>query len=168
MTFNPYILLAAIVFVVVTSFASYRVGVKLERGEWAERESKINAEAAAEIAASAKDAAAQVQAGALAIAGVSAYYQGKLKEKDRAKDRAVADALVDGLYVSAECPDRGVGMPNAPAGGRGDTATARVRLSDEASVFLISEATRADKIVAQLTSCQQQLNIDRQTVNAKN
>jgi hypothetical protein len=142
-------------------------GKKLERGEWTEREAKINADAARQIDDAAKAAAARTQAGAVAIADVSAWYQGKLKEKDRAKDRAVSDALAGGLFVDAKCPSAAVGVPNAATPESGRDGGTRVRLSDEASVFLVGEATRADKIADQLSACQLQLAIDRRVCNAK-
>lgn len=158
---NSYLLIAAIAFAAVMGLGGYRLGMKVERGEWTEREAKIQTDTSEAIQAAAKDASRKEHEAAVAIADVSAFYQAKLKEKDRARNAAVADSLINGLYVSAECPPGGNVLPGPAATAGGHNGGARVRLSDADAGFLLSEASRADKVVEQLAACQKVVTQDR-------
>lgn len=93
--------------------------------------------------------------------GQSKQYQVKLQEKDSEKAAAIERARVDGLRVDIQASSDKDGMSNASSGsGRCDGETT-ARLSEETSRRLIEFASDADKVVEQLTSCQQILEDER-------
>lgn len=91
----------------------------------------------------------------------SQNYQKKLQEKDREKASAIDHASSDGLWVDVApqgCKD---GVPDSTASTGGHNAETRARLSDSSSRALIELASEANKVVEQLTSCQQILEVER-------
>ena len=139
-------------------------GRKLEGAAWQKREAEINAETATKIQVANEAVRAEEHAKAAKFVEISTGLQGKLKEKDHALNIAL-DSVRSGairLSVPATCPPPGgntEGGTTASAGGR--DATTRAELSEQAARFLTSEASRADKIVEQLTACQAIVRADR-------
>ncbi len=152
--------LAAAIFVV-----GWWLGDTLKQGEW-DAVRVAQAEVAAQQIKAARDRADAAEiALAKSLNEVSTQYQKKLKEKDREKADAVARAKSNGLWVNATCEDSGDKVPDTttPAGGRnGET---RARLSERTGEDLISLATRANKVVEQLTACQKALIDQERLVN---
>lgn len=95
---------------------------------------------------------------ATALTTVSAYYQGRIKDVDDDKNRFIAGVrngtivLRDPYKASTRAGGGITAEALNPASGR--DAEAGCELSAEASEFLYSEASRADKIVEQLGACQ--------------
>lgn len=146
----------------LVAIGSWHISAKYHETAWQEREAAINAEAATKIAAADKRVRDAERAMAVNLVAVDTVYQTKLQEKDHALDVARTAAHVGGLWVNAACPPvAGNAAATAPAAaGLGDGQT-RVRLSEQAADFLIGEASRADRIVEQLTACQQVITADR-------
>ena len=145
--------------------AGWWLGDTLKQGEW----DAVRVAQAEIIAQQVKEARDRADAAEVALAQslneVSTQYQKKLKEKDREKADAVARAKSNGLWVNATCEDSGNKVPDitTPTGGRnGET---RSRLSERTGEDLISLATRANKVVEQLTACQKALTDQERLVN---
>lgn len=87
----------------------------------------------------------------------STAYQGDLRRIEDEKASVLADLAAHKrrLSIPARCPGAiAGGVPATDAGTGGRDAEPRAELSDAAAQFLVAEATRADKIVAQLTAAQ--------------
>lgn len=140
-------------------------GRKLERSAWTEQQNADLRAANQALDEATKRIRAQEHEAAAKVAAVSTAYQKDLTNANRAKDLAL-NALRAGTLVL-----RDPGAPSGPAhADRPAEATACAarpdggapgRLSDEAAGFLLSEASRADSVVAQLTACQQVIRADR-------
>lgn len=95
---------------------------------------------------------------ATALTKVSAYYQGRIQDVDDDKNRFIAD--VRNGTIKLRDPYRPTGKAGggittkALGGSSGRDGETGCELSREASEFLYSEASRADKVVEQLTACQ--------------
>ena len=162
-----YAILAIVILGMVSSigYGIYNAGRKAERAEWEAREAKINAETALKIEAANQAVRAEEQAKAKKLVEISGTLQGKLKEKDHALTVALNAVRAGTVRLSipvAACAQAG-GDPesSAAAGPGGRDGGARAELSDEATRFLTGEASRADKIVEQLISCQAVVRADR-------
>lgn len=136
------------------AYGGYSVGQKLERLEWTERESKINAEAAVKIKKAAEQAAeTEREQGKKLLDETTAYYEGiqdDLDEKNRIIAGAVSGAIV--LSVPTKHPCSGHAQGEGAAGAGGAEGAPRAELSDEAGKFLVGEATRADAYTRQLNA----------------
>jgi len=139
--------------------------IEANESKWQTREAKINAESAKKIQEANDRVRGIEQDIAQLLANESAGYQSKLKEKDRALQTAL-NAVRDGtgrLFVSATCPSVGGNATGSsaptPSGRNGAAGTALLGEAD--SSFLITEASRADSIVEQLTACQGVVRADR-------
>lgn len=163
---NPWVLLgglaAAITLILGSYFYGVNAGVNKTEAVWQKREAIISAASAKTLS----DAYAKVSALERKIADIqaqaSATLQQKLKEKDNAKTIAVAAARTTGLWIGTRSPkDCGDPTSKATPATSGHNDSTAARLSDTAAEFLISEATRADKVVEQLTACQAIVTADR-------
>ena len=169
-----YIVLGLLALMAAATGAAYVFGrsdgATINEAAWQKREAQINAASAAKILERSKEVRAEVQAAAEADAKGSAAYQKKLQEKNHEQERVIA-GLRDGtakLYVGASCPaSGGDGVLGAASGAGGHNGETRVELSVDASRFFVERATRADKVVEQLTACQLRLEADRKPPTAK-
>lgn len=166
---NPWVILAAVVALggalTGTFFYGSSVGEAKAEAKWQKRELAINAESEKKIAAANARVLDAERKSADSMASVSKAYQEKLLENENAKDRAIARIragsvrLRDPAAIGESCRNTLPSTGPAPSGRDGETRaelpveTVGV-LSGGASEFLIGEASRADKIVEQLTSCQ--------------
>ncbi len=145
--------------------------MKAQETEWQTREAKINAETAIKIEAANRRVREIEQDIAQLLANESAGYQAKLKEKDDALSIALDSVATVGMFShSPACPPVGGNATGGTtAGTSGHNGAARAKLPDEDAKFLLSEASRADKVVLQLTACQGVVRADRaqQPVGAK-
>ena len=137
--------------------------MKAQETDWQAREAKINADTANKIKEESDRVRGLEQDIAQLLANESAGYQKKLKEKDDALNIALNSVATVGLFSHGPaCPPVGgnpAGSPTSPASGR--DGAARAKLPDEDARFLLTEASRADKIVEQLTACQGVIRADR-------
>ncbi|SNR73912.1 Bacteriophage Rz lysis protein [Methylobacillus rhizosphaerae] len=95
---------------------------------------------------------------ATALTKVSGYYQEKITNVEKDKTRFIAGVRNGTIKLRDPYQATGSvgGITAAALGATGGlNATAGCELSGEASEFLYSEAARADKIVEQLTACQE-------------
>lgn len=155
-------IIAVIGLMAITSGVTWRVASRYTESGWQAREATINAAAAAKIKA-ATDRVLDIQrAAGIQLAAVDSHYQDKLQEKDNALANARRDARTRGMFVNATCPPSGRDAGSGITAGSGvSDGPARVRLSDEDAEFLISEASRADKVVEQLVAAQEVIRQDR-------
>lgn len=91
----------------------------------------------------------------------SKQYQVKLQEKDSEKAAAIERARVGGLWVDVQASSNKDAVPDSTSGACGCDGGTTARLSEETSRRLIELASEADKVVEQLTSCQQILKDER-------
>lgn len=140
----------------------YDEGKADEHAAWTKREASELATANGRIRELNTQAREQESQNAIALAVIGKDLEKKRDIHERRRDDAIDAARVDpiGLRVPIQpgtttCQDPG-GNPageTATAPGERDGA-ATARLSDEAARFFVSEATRANQIVEQLTACQ--------------
>lgn len=173
---NPWVILGILAASIAALGGTYFYGVGVGKDKveavWQAREAKINADTAVAIqAANAKTLAAE-RAGAKALASVSAGYQAKLKGVQIEKDRIIANLragtirLRDPNAAAPVCRDP---VPATGASASGHPSSPETELPVEpvgvlpgrTSEFLVSEASRADKVVEQLTACQAVVAGDR-------
>lgn len=154
--------LAIVALLAVSNAVTWHVATRYNESGWQAREAKTNEDAANAILAASTRVRDNEHATAAQLAAVDTYYQGKLNDQDKKHADALRIARAGGMFVNAKCP--------APSGNPAGTATAaagigngstRARLSDEDAEFFISEASRADAIVEQLTACQSVVLRDR-------
>jgi prophage endopeptidase len=161
---NPWVILGGVVIVVSLTAGAYfygnHVGSVTTTVAWQAREAKAASRSAEVLQAAQDRAIAAERDNAKKLAEASASYQEKLKEKDREKAAAVASTRR--LFVGTVGP-QGCGnpLPSTGAGAPGRDGETRSELSKPAAEFLIGEASRADKIVEQLTACQAIVAEDR-------
>jgi hypothetical protein len=160
---NPWVLLIIAAVAIGLYGWGRHDGAAITSAAWERREAGINAKTAERIQGLNALNRQLEQLHAQDLARISAAYQDQLRKHDNEKDRALAALRARTLQLSipARCPAGGSGSSEAPAGAGGRDAAARAELSPEAAGFLIGEATRADKIVDQLTACQAIVNRDR-------
>ena len=163
---NPWLIVGFLVALIAVGVGGYLKGQSAGKASveavWQAREAKINADTANKIAAADKRVADAEHAHAVQISAVDTTYQQSLKDKDAKLQIALNSIKSGGLFVRAACPATGGDKlsGSAPSASLGD-GSATARLSDETAQYLVSEASRADAIVAQLTACQQIVTDDR-------
>lgn len=96
-----------------------------------------------------------------AITQIETEHRKKLMRLQHEKDAAIADALLNGMYLDATCEDINADLPKTAATSGTGHATGRARLSDPAAEFLITFASEADERVTELNKCRSQLIEDR-------
>src|SRR3990167_153071 len=138
--------------------------IEANESKWQTREAKINSESAKKIQEANDRVRGIEQDIAQLLASESEGYQRKLKEKDDALNIALDSFATVGLFSHGPaCPPTGGNAASgitSPAGGH-NGATGRQLLGKDDSIFLLTEASRADKIVEQLTACQGVIRTDR-------
>ena len=161
---SPWFLLLMAILVAGTYVAGRHDGAKINEAAWQKREAEINGKQADLIAKANQAVRDEEHAKAEKFVEISTTLQGKIKEKDRALQIALDSVRSGGIRLSiptsgtATCGNAESGT--AASTGR-DNAGARAELSPTASNFLTGEASRADKIVEQLTACQALVRADR-------
>jgi prophage endopeptidase len=147
----------------------YAEGESTERSKWEKREFSEVKAANAKIAELMTAAREQESAHAFNLAAIGTQLEAKRTATTARRDTAIADARgsIIGLRIPikpepAACESPGASQASAtPAASSGSNDTPTARLSDAAVEFLISEASRADAIVEQLTACQAVIRSDR-------
>lgn len=158
---NPYLWLVAILVLGAVGGGAYYSGrtdgKKIERAEWQARELKAQQEAADALLAAQNNVERERKQHALAIASISTKYEERLQHVSKTKDRVIADLRSGGIRLRDPGSRYSIGINPVPGKtnppGECDGKTER-GLSIELAEFLAGEATRADTIVEQLTSCQ--------------
>ena len=153
--------LVALALVIALSVALrkvYTAGEAAADARWQARELKINEDTARKLADATAAALAESRAIAKRYNESSAGYQAKLREKDHALDIALNAVRSGERRLSIPVTDSnalcGTAESGTSAAAGGRDGEARAKLSDAAAGFLIGEASRADKVVEQLTACQ--------------
>ena len=162
------LLVGALVFIGALTgayFYGHSNGVDSERVAWQAKEIKATQEADKALA-DAQDKVNSLQAQyANNLAVISGNYQQELKNVSATKDRTIAALRAGAIrlrdpgihYTLSPNP---LSSSTAPASGCNGQATSQ--LSDSASEFLVSEASRADQIAIQLQACQAVIIKDRE------
>ena len=96
-----------------------------------------------------------------AITQIETEHRKKLMRLQHEKDAAIADSLLNGMYLDATCESLGAELPKTGSAPGPGHATGRARLSDTAAEFLIAIASEADERVTDLNKCRSQLLDDR-------
>jgi len=137
-------------------------GVRITEAAWMKEKAELNAQAAEKLDSIVKRNRQLEDEKRQAVSQTAYSYEIKLGALKNEKDRALARARTGGLYVNADCSGRG-GSLSATASGSGlDSRIQRVRLPDEDADFLISFAADANRVVEQLTACQNILRQERE------
>lgn len=156
-------IIALVVILVATNAITWHVSAQYTESGWQKREAKINSDAAVKIKAASDKVRETEQAHATQINAVDTTYQSKLREKDYALTAALNTVRSNGLFAHAACtPIAGNPDTKIAAGASvGDGGAGRQLLSEADSVFLVTEAGRADKVTEQLRACQAVIRADR-------
>lgn len=137
------------------------LGDSLKQGEWdSARVKEAEAVVLAVEEARAKSVATEREL-TKKLNSQSKQYQVKLQEKDSEKAAAIERARVDGLRVDIQASPDKDGVSCSSSGTCRCDGETTARLSEETSRRLIELASEADKVVEQLTSCQQILEDER-------
>ena len=161
-------LAAALVFVVALGAAGYKgysLGADSVRAEYAARDLKAAADAAAKTQELQEKYRAIEQAQAQEISKVAHDYERRLTDA-KAKTTVALDAIRSGSvrlrdnYAAGNEAGRGCPAGSPAPAGVGD-GKAGAELSPELANFLVSEASRADAYTEQLTACQRVIEADR-------
>ena len=167
---NPWIIVGFLSFLIAsngfTAYFANDYGQSREKAKWETRENEQLVKANKSILdISTRLRAAEFKHATL-LSEVSTKYQKELKDAQtkHQKDIASIRAGTLRLYDSSACQGSG-GATTAKAGSTSGGCPGGKRgqfLSKSASVFLVSEANRADEIVLQLKACQQVIRADRE------
>ncbi|HYN54412.1 MAG TPA: lysis system i-spanin subunit Rz [Methylotenera sp.] len=141
------------------------VGRDGERVAWQQRENKELVDANTLIISLQTAARNDEHANALALNKISTSYQKELQNADIEKDKFIADVRAGRIVLRqpitrSEKSSGGI-TAEALAAASGHNGETDAELSRETSEFLYSEATRANKVVEQLTACQAVVIEDR-------
>ena len=140
----------------------YSLGADHVKAEYAARDLKAQAEAAALTKATEEKYRAQEQAHSQAVAQIANDYEGRLTDAQRKTTIALDAIRAGGLRLrdpgAQACRDPAASVAASTSGRNGAESG---RLSGAASEFLLSEAARADAVVLQLTACQGVVTADR-------
>ena len=154
--------IAGLVALGAAGYKGYQLGGDHVRAEYAARDLKAQAEAAALTKDTEEKYRAQEQAHSQAVAQIANDYEGRLTDAQRKTTIALDAIRAGGLRLrdpgAQACGDPAPGTATATAGRNGAESG---RLSGAASEFLLSEAARADAVVLQLTACQGVVTADR-------
>ncbi len=165
-------LLAVALAIVAIMWAIYAYGEEqfsrgevAERARWQVRENEELAAANSTIIMLNRQARDRERQHAEDMALASAYYQEDIRRVELKKDRVIADlrAGTQRLRIPiAASPAACSGITTeAFAAASGRDGAARAELSGSAAEFLVGLAIDADKVVHQLTACQQIIKADR-------
>ena len=156
--------LAALGLAIGAYFYGRSDGKAIERASWTEQQNSDLRTANRALDAAHRKNRDQEAQSAQKVAAVSTAYQKDLANANRTKDIAMA-ALRSGALVlrdpAPSSPPASGGTAEAAACPAGRDGREAGRLSDQAAEFLVSEASRADSYVAQLSACQQVIRADR-------
>jgi len=157
---NLIIVIAFFSLIIGAYFYGRTDGVDLEAANALSRDNRALVESADKLEKAQAKVTALEREDALSKAAADTVYQEDLKNVEDKNNRTIAE-LRAGL-VRLRDPGRqhqsnpGV-VPERGPGDSGCNGKAGSELSGETSEFLVSEATRANKIVLQLTACQKEL-----------
>lgn len=153
----------AIALCVAVAFgAGWDIGAGRVQGRWDAEKAELNAKAADAIQQSMNRTLAVEREAAAKVAATSAKYQKALKEKESEEAAAIDRARTGGLFIDAQCPGSGNGVSETGTGSSGRDGTTRARLPDATAEALLRIGAEADRVVEQLTACQEQLQKDRE------
>lgn len=122
-----------------------------------------------ELEALRKDAAVRHRQHELEVAAIDTEGQRKIREIEHGKDQFVSDIVAGRIRLFD--PNASAACRGEPAAGTAAAATGVDHgaggggLSEQATLFLLGEAARADKVVVKLTACQRELLADRKACN---
>lgn len=161
-----YIALGCLVACLLAWIAGGNNREQIVRGEYAQRDlAEANERNASYRAWNERERANEAAALARGTE-IGRQLQVKKTERDNAKNAALAGVgngtIVLRDFGAPSCTDRGGASSQAGAPGSGNDGEAGSKLSERLANYLIGEATRADKVVDQLTACQAQVLSDRQ------
>ena len=162
----PVLMLIALV--LLANLTCYRWGKLVERRIWQQAEMARQLQLEKNQLAQSEKTRAQEAVHALDIARIDQTEFARLKEIDDEKNRIIAGLRDSNQRLSVRIKSQSTASTCSPVTGTGvDHGSATAELSTEDAEFFIGEATRSDKIVIQLTACQQLLDADREAVNER-
>lgn len=141
----------------------YQSGARAERVIWQAKENKDLAEAGRKYAELQTKYRKMERQSALDQAAIAENYRKEVKENDRKKNAVIADLRRRSIVLrdpggTQSCRS---GAAETGAAAPGSNGKAGGELSGELAEFLVSEASRADEVVKQLTTCQKVVESDR-------
>ena len=166
---NPYIIIGILVLWAASLFgAGYwqnQAGHTAERVAWQAKDNKELSDANAQILKLNNEARATEHTHAEQLANIATSYEQERQNEITAKDVLIAKLRAGSVQLhdpyASSVQASGCATSTIAAGaGRGD-AQAGSELSEQLGEFLISEASRADKVVTQLQACQAVVQSDR-------
>lgn len=140
-------------------------GRKIERVEWQAIDNAKLKAATDKLAELTAAAIKKERSSADALADVSRQFQEDLKNERNKKERVIADLRAGAVRLrdpNGRCSGIGIAFPEAGSAPGGRDGGAGTELSERTAEYLISEASRADEIVRQLTACQKIVIKDRE------
>jgi len=144
-----------------TVYGIYHAGYQNAERKYQLEISQANEQAQAKYAELEAQARKAEEGHRTAITQIETEYRKKLTRLQHEKDDAIADALLNGMYLDATCESLGAELPKTGGPASPGHATGRARLSDTAAEFLIAFASEADERVTELNKCRSQLVDDR-------
>jgi hypothetical protein len=145
----------------IGGWTGWKAGSLSVTAEWHKEKSRVNAEAFEQIEQAHKKMRELEMAQVDALNKVENEYVAKLKQKDRERNRAIADARNNGLFINAQCPSGEDTVPQTAASSDSGNEGTSVRLPNALSESLIDLLSEADSIAEQLAACQAVIRSDR-------
>lgn len=140
-------------------------GKKIERAQWQAKELKASQDAQDALATAQAAVTAAERKSAQDLADVSTHYQKELNHVSATKDATIAALRTGAVRLRDPGTKYTLGSNAVPdfgaSAGRSD-GKAEGELSKELAEYLVTEASRADAIAIQLTSCQAVIIKDRE------
>ncbi len=161
---NPYLILGVVVACIASGFAGSKVGAKLERSEWQEKEIRQQAAYQAKYKELSDAARAKEQEHVASTAKAQKEYQDAVTKMRRVYDAENA-RLRDGslvLRVPINPATCGSTAPEAGSDPSRSTGRATAELSGEIAQAIGRYGEEVDEVVNQLKLCQKIIVSDRQ------
>lgn len=159
---NPWIIIGALAMVIAAYFYGHSQGEAVVQAQWQAEKAEANAQAALAIKKAQDAAIATERRQAEQFRNTEAKLIAENRKVQDEKDSLLAAARGNGLRLpSAKSADNRAGVSEVASSSSNDQPETVCYIPEELVRKLADEAERADKIVNQLSACQQILEDER-------
>lgn len=159
---NPWFIAGGAALVVGSYFYGYSTGYDIAKSAWESEKAAAIKDTMDQVLAANDKVRSLEQALATKQNKVEKVYVDKIRTVEVERKQLADIARSDGLFIAATCPDNSGSVSNTATSASSRNGAEKARLSAEAADALISLAADADRIVNQLTACQEILSSERE------